>query len=349
MIDRAASIVGQPAELPGSPEDAPHSAAPHLLKRYAEGAPRSLGNLPRSIADAYRLPYGREGEGGRNGRIDQGRDRGDQDGERGAGSRQGVAPWTAGNRDPILPSIDGDRGCREFGGWDYRFRECWTRPIDNRCRLALVSDVLRWVGSTSWRDTNLGFDSETRSISLQSSRIIGCTAGHATTNQGAVSRDGGNGSGEDARGERGSGNVSTPSDSGHATASSDSGDTSASDGGDASGSSGRADATAPTDRRARGDARKTLMLYHVHAVLNPGVNVRQLQAALNPAHSWYMLSATSWLVCTQEAAEVWVQRLTPHTQPAGAVFVSRLDIDDHYGRMTPEFWAWFRTHTDQNT
>ena len=83
-------------------------------------------------------------------------------------------------------------------------------------------------------------------------------------------------------------------------------------------------------------------LYHVQAELKPGVDLRKFQEALDSAHSWYRLSATSWIICTDETAIEWVKRLTPRVQ---TVFVSRLDLDDHYGTMAPGFWTWLRQHT----
>ena len=84
-----------------------------------------------------------------------------------------------------------------------------------------------------------------------------------------------------------------------------------------------------------------MLLYHVQAELKPRVDLRRFQEALNPAHSWYRLSNVSWIICTDETAFDWVRRLNPHVR---TVFVSRLDLDDHYGTMVPEFWTWLRQH-----
>lgn len=86
------------------------------------------------------------------------------------------------------------------------------------------------------------------------------------------------------------------------------------------------------------------MLYVVVMTLNPGVTINDAQAAMQPAHSWYRCTQTSWVICSNENAQIWVGRLMPHCQPQGTLFVSRLNPADHQGYMTQEFWNWWNLH-----
>lgn len=86
------------------------------------------------------------------------------------------------------------------------------------------------------------------------------------------------------------------------------------------------------------------MLYLVAATLNPGVHLDEVQGLLNHGHSWFRFSATSWVVCTNEVALVWSNRLAPVVRPHGTVLICRLDVTDRFGWMTQEFWGWFDQH-----
>ncbi len=86
------------------------------------------------------------------------------------------------------------------------------------------------------------------------------------------------------------------------------------------------------------------MLYLVTMTLNPGVTINDVQSAMQPAHSWYRCTPTSWVVCTRENATAWANRLMPYTQPQGTLFVCRLLPTDHQGWMTQEFWNWWNLH-----
>jgi len=96
-----------------------------------------------------------------------------------------------------------------------------------------------------------------------------------------------------------------------------------------------------------GTTRNAVMLYHVQAAMRPGVTLVAFQAALNPAHSWYRLSNSSWLICSPlEGAQVWLGRLAPYTDPGGWLFISRFDTGEYYGRMPTAFWTWLTEHTN---
>lgn len=88
------------------------------------------------------------------------------------------------------------------------------------------------------------------------------------------------------------------------------------------------------------------MLYLVGVIPGPKhtTDVKGIQDELNAAHSWYRYAPTAWIICTNEQASVWSQRLRPLLIPDGNVLIARLDPDDRQGWMENEFWAWFREH-----
>jgi len=108
-----------------------------------------------------------------------------------------------------------------------------------------------------------------------------------------------------------------------------------------------ASAASVTDPGAVGAKRPTghcATLYVVTAMLNPGVTVDAVQSSLNIAHSWYRINITSWVICTNEDATTWSNRLTVFVRPHGSVFICRIDLLDRFGWMTNDFWTWLSAH-----
>ena len=89
---------------------------------------------------------------------------------------------------------------------------------------------------------------------------------------------------------------------------------------------------------------ETGMLYIVVAHPNSGGNFVVIQDVLEPACSWHRVSSTAWVICTDENASAWNQRLAKITQPDGSALIARLDVCDRQGWATKDFWDWLRLH-----
>jgi hypothetical protein len=85
------------------------------------------------------------------------------------------------------------------------------------------------------------------------------------------------------------------------------------------------------------------MFHIVTFVPNRPINVQRIQeVALAPAHSWFRFSPTSWVICTNENAATWSERLRPYAAN-GTVLIARLE-GERQGWMPQNFWAWLREH-----
>lgn len=93
-----------------------------------------------------------------------------------------------------------------------------------------------------------------------------------------------------------------------------------------------------------GIRRLTHMLYLVAATFGRTNNAMAMQDMLDDAHSWYRFAPTSWVICSNEQASVWVQRLSDLVKPGGTLFVTRLHPKDRQGWMSGEFWSWMSEH-----
>jgi hypothetical protein len=87
-----------------------------------------------------------------------------------------------------------------------------------------------------------------------------------------------------------------------------------------------------------------LMLYIVSVTsFGVGSDANTFQAALQPANSWYRLSAMAWIICTDENAGTWSNRLRL-ANANGQLFICQLNPADRHGWMVPDFWTWFDSH-----
>lgn len=86
------------------------------------------------------------------------------------------------------------------------------------------------------------------------------------------------------------------------------------------------------------------MIYVVLVTPRFDVSQNAITSVLNAAHSWYQSSG--WrMICTNEPATVWEQRLLPLVEPDGSMFIARLDSNmDREGWMKKRFWLWMREH-----
>jgi len=82
------------------------------------------------------------------------------------------------------------------------------------------------------------------------------------------------------------------------------------------------------------------MLYLVMVPPQHNASPAAVQSVLQPAHSWYRFSPSSWLICTEEPAVVWSQRLAQY----GIHFIARFDAAEYQGSMPQEFWDWLQAH-----
>lgn len=86
------------------------------------------------------------------------------------------------------------------------------------------------------------------------------------------------------------------------------------------------------------------MLYLIGMTPNSGVTFAQVQQQLGAhCHSFYRFMDWAWVVCSNEPANVWVERLRRYVVQ-GSVLVCRFDVSDHQGLMEREFWTWFNEH-----
>ena len=74
---------------------------------------------------------------------------------------------------------------------------------------------------------------------------------------------------------------------------------------------------------------------------NPGIRFEMIERRMQDvAHSWYRLTPTTWVVCSQRDANFWTERL----KSLGNVFISVLNLSQSEGWMSQQFWDWLREH-----
>jgi len=77
-----------------------------------------------------------------------------------------------------------------------------------------------------------------------------------------------------------------------------------------------------------------------------------VHAHLGYAHDFYRVTSGSsgiasvgtWILCTNEDASWWYDRLNGFAKPDGSLLVVRLSEDDYRGYMETRFWDWFAAH-----
>lgn len=83
------------------------------------------------------------------------------------------------------------------------------------------------------------------------------------------------------------------------------------------------------------------MLYVVMATVTPGITVKDVQDALGPVtNSYYRIAPNVWLIHSSIGARGVSEHIQPLCVPGGAVFVSRLDINDRWGYLGKQVWDW---------
>jgi hypothetical protein len=78
----------------------------------------------------------------------------------------------------------------------------------------------------------------------------------------------------------------------------------------------------------------------MYVVPKAGVTTEEVNEKLDLALDWYKYDTNSWVVRTSADQNKWFARLQPLVEPDGSLFIAKLDLANHQGWMSADFWEW---------
>ncbi len=83
-------------------------------------------------------------------------------------------------------------------------------------------------------------------------------------------------------------------------------------------------------------------LYHIYLKPKPEVAENDISKKLDLAIDWYKYGENCWIVKSTSEPDKWQTRLKPLVDPAGTLFICKLDATKRQGWMPKKFWDWLR-------
>ena len=80
--------------------------------------------------------------------------------------------------------------------------------------------------------------------------------------------------------------------------------------------------------------------YVIFIETKKGTEAAEVRAKMDLALDWFRITPNLWIVHTSSDVDKWQIRLKPLVQPDGALFISRLNIEESNGWMIDDFWVW---------
>ncbi len=68
--------------------------------------------------------------------------------------------------------------------------------------------------------------------------------------------------------------------------------------------------------------------------------MQQVTPKIDEALDWFRYNDNHWIVYTTTNAKGWYDRLKHLVEPGGLVLITKLSMDDYFGLMNKELWAW---------
>lgn len=81
---------------------------------------------------------------------------------------------------------------------------------------------------------------------------------------------------------------------------------------------------------------------HIFIKLSNESDYEQLKKIIDTALDWYKYSDNNWLIYTSSKIDVWMKYLKPLVEKKGKLFVNEINIKNHNGRMSQDFWDWLK-------
>jgi hypothetical protein len=85
-------------------------------------------------------------------------------------------------------------------------------------------------------------------------------------------------------------------------------------------------------------------LFHIYIQPRQGVTREQVEASLNGGLDWFRYRDGAYVVVTTSDQHTWQNRLQPHVEPDGFLFICKLDATNHQGWMDKKFWEWLHKY-----
>lgn len=83
-----------------------------------------------------------------------------------------------------------------------------------------------------------------------------------------------------------------------------------------------------------------MRFYIVMIMVNAGLTIADVQAALGNNVPWYRIANNVWIVHTNLGSAWLYNLLAPLAHPTGSLLISHLDPTDKQGWMNQSVWNW---------
>ena len=80
--------------------------------------------------------------------------------------------------------------------------------------------------------------------------------------------------------------------------------------------------------------------YHVYIVCRRGVRLSTVEKKMDLAIDWFRYDKKNYIVYSTSETDKLQRRLQPLVSPDGNLFICELNVNNHNGWMTQNFWDW---------
>jgi hypothetical protein len=87
--------------------------------------------------------------------------------------------------------------------------------------------------------------------------------------------------------------------------------------------------------------------YHLYISPREGITREVFEPVLSEATDWFRYDNKNWILYTNLSAIDWYSKLKQFVEPGGTLFICKLDVQDHFGMMSPNLWEWIRKSRSQ--